>query len=164
MKRTDFTKEMALEKTNGGRDVFIQILGDLTSHKIHSPLRDDGKIPSFQIFSKEGVYYFKDYGGNGDFGGCITFLMKLNNWTYGQALKHIEKEDYGEIAITHSKSVKLEKRETLIEFSDMPFKDKHRAYWDKYQLEESFLNSKNVYAVKQWAINKKVIKLIKQKR
>ena len=41
MKRTDFfTKEQALEKTDGGRDGFIEILGEIPNKKISSPLRD----------------------------------------------------------------------------------------------------------------------------
>jgi len=160
MKRTDFfTKEQALEKTDGGRDVFIEILGEIPNKKISSPLRDDGKVASFEIFCREGIYFFKDYGGNGDFGDCITFLMKLNNWNFGEALQHIKNSDYAEIKQKFVDVKKTEKRETLIEFSDMPFQDKHRVYWDKYSLDETFLNQNEVYAVRQWAINKKVIKV-----
>jgi len=155
MNRNDFfTKEKALAKTHGGRDIFEHILGSIPTRNISSPLRPGDSIPSFSITSKNGVYYFHDFGGNQSSGNALDFLMELNGWTFGQTLSYIKDDFYGfpskaplEIA---------EKEEILIEYEVCKFQDEHKKYWDKYELDEKFLNDNDVYAAKKVAYNKKV--------
>lgn len=153
MKRTQlFTKEEALEKTNGGRIIFEEVIGHIPTKNINSPLRPGDNIPSFQIKSKKGVYYFQDFGGKQQSGNAIDFLMYLNGWTFVEALNHIKNNYFGERVENYPI---LTSSPAIIEFDDMPFSDIHKEYWKKYELEQKFLNDNNVYAVKQWAINKK---------
>jgi len=155
MKRGNFfTKEQALEKTNGGRAIFEKILGTIPNKKIKSPLRPDDDSPSFEIKCKEGVWKFQDYGGNQERGNAIDFLMLIEGISFSQALSKIKEDSFGELLDV----VYGEKETPLIEFRDCAFQEKHKKYWDQYELDEKFLRENDVFAVGSWAINKKTIK------
>lgn len=148
-----FTKEQAFEMTNGGRAIFEDILGDIPTRNINSPLRNDDENASFEIKVKNGIYYFKDYGGMGESGNAIDFLMLINGWNFGEALKNIQKDYYGK-EISHIKIAN--KDPTFIEYQTTQFDYKHKFYFDKYGLPEHFLNANGVYAIERFSINKKV--------
>lgn len=78
----------------------------------------------------------------------------------GSVYKFIKDFEIKEIKTTNS-IIDLPQKETIIEFSDQPFQNIHKQYWDKYYLPEDYLKSKNTYAVKAWAINGKLQKIPK---
>ncbi len=78
----------------------------------------------------------------------------------GNVYKFIKDFELKEIKTTNLITETLQK-EVIIEFSDQPFQQIHRDYWDKYKLPEDYLKSKDVYAIKNWAINGKIQKIPK---
>ena len=160
------TADDVMNFTSGGKDIFVKELGSISNKNIKSPLRNDGSIPSFRVSqsSKSGIFCFQDFGGSNDRGNAITFISKLYNITYAQAIEKIAL-DFGmkKGEASYKKKTFIEtvipKKETLIEFNTIPFTDKHLKYWDKSEIPESFLNSKNIWAISTYAINKKVINI-----
>jgi hypothetical protein len=98
------------------------------------------KTPSFYIFSNGGFKCF----GCGESGNINKFIEDFN---------------ISDIKTTDKLPIIIEKQQTLIEFSDKPFEDIHKAYWNKYLLPEEYLKNRGVYAVKSWAINGKLQKM-----
>ena len=90
MSRTDrINVGQLMQDTDGGRLIWERELGKIPNKKIPSPLRDDGKTPAFSIFYKDGLYLFKDFGGKGEGGDIIKFIMLRYNLTYRKALENI---------------------------------------------------------------------------
>jgi len=94
--------------------------------------------------------------GCGDSGNVISFISKLHNITYSEAIDYIKG-----LKIVYSKqpTVNKPKAELIVDWVTMPFQQRHKDYWDKYYLPESFLNENGVFALKMYAINKKIISL-----
>lgn len=160
MKRGDIIdKQELLDNSNGGRDIFEVELQRIPTKAINSPLRNDPK-PSFKVFRGDnGIWFYKDMSTD-EFGDCFNFLSKLYNISYRKAL---EKVKNGLNLEKGEKSVKIAKnpiiKETKIEFSDKSFtKDGHN-YWNSFCLEEAFLRKSNIYQVKIYSINDRIIKI-----
>jgi len=94
--------------------------------------------------------------GCGDSGNVISFISKLHNMTYSEAIDYIKG-----LKIVYSKqpTVNKPKAELIVDWVTMPFQQRHKDYWDKYYLPESFLNENGVFGLKKYAINKKIIPL-----
>lgn len=94
--------------------------------------------------------------GCGNSGNVISFISKLHNITYSEAIDYIKG-----LKIVYSKqpTVNKSKAELIVDWVDMPFSDRHKRYFEEYELDESFLNSRDVYALKVFAINKKIQKI-----
>lgn len=85
-------KEIILEKTNGGLDVFRYYLPEFIEEgkAFLSPLRSE-KNPSANIFRADaGVYLFKDFG-IGKALNCIDFIMEKDKLDYKSAVAQIKK-------------------------------------------------------------------------
>lgn len=112
------------------------------------------KSPSFNI-NIDYPYLFKCFGC-GETGNVISFISKLYNITYNEAIDYILNLD-----IKLKSNIKYEvkeKKELVIDFVDMPFNEQGHKYWNEYKLTEEFLRKNNVFQVKKYAINKKIIK------
>lgn len=154
--------------TNQGRDIFEREIGFFTEKEnIKSPLRTGDENPSFRIRkSSSGIYYAKDYGGEQWSGNAIDFVQKLYNIDFKEACKKIIADfnlDKNVKSKNYEKVLKLEKeekkeilKETVIDFEIMPFTKRHHEYWNRAELSEDFLKQYDIYAVKKWAVNKKV--------
>lgn len=163
MARIDRINNIILE-LNGGLDIFRKELGEISfSKNIRVPWRID-KQPSLRLYKgKNGIIYYQDYGGNQSKGDCIDFLKEIYGISFQEALEKLKK-DYivGEKRVIDEDY--YEEIETIyepagIDFIDCKFQQIHRNYWNNYLLPESYLNSKNVFAVKKWVLNKKVQKI-----
>ena len=155
MSRLTKTNDDILELTNGGKDIFEKELGEIPHKCINSPLREDNN-PSFSVFlANNGLWMYKDFS-NGDSGTAIQFISKLHNLTYSESIDYING-----LKIVYSKqpTVNKEKKELVIDWVTCQFEEKHRDYWDKYFLPENFLNENGVFALKMYAINKKIVPL-----
>ena len=93
--------------------------------------------------------------GCGDRGNVISFISKLHNMTYSEAIDYIKG-----LKIVYSKQpiVNKPKAKLIVDWCDMKFSDAHKVYFEQYELDETFLNSRDVYALKMYAINKKIQK------
>ena len=110
------------------------------------------RSPSFNVNSNH-PHLFKCFGC-GESGNVITFISKLHNITYLEAVDFIKGL---KIEFNTTKPVIKEKKEPLIvDWVDMKFSDRHKAYFDQYELDETFLNSRDIYALKTFAINKRI--------
>lgn len=156
MSRLTITDDDILEQTEGGKTIFEKVLGEIPHKCISSPLRADLN-PSFSVFlANNGLWMYKDFS-NGDSGSAITFISKLHNITYLEAVDYIKGL---KIEFNTTKPVIKEKKEPLIvDWVTMPFQQMHRDYWDQYFLPESFLNENGVFALKMYAVQKKIIPL-----
>lgn len=149
--------------TDGGRQVFEREIPNFTtSRNIKSPLRFGDDCPSFRIKrSNNGIYYAKDHGGDNFKGNAISFIMRLYSLTYGEAINKIVQDlgltssnrVYTKSIISDSPNISYYSE---IDFTDMPFNKSHHLYFNKGGLYEDFLKDNDVFAVKKWALNKKV--------
>lgn len=112
------------------------------------------RTPSFNV-NINHPHIFKCFGCN-ESGNVIQFISKLHNLTYQESIDYING-----LKIVYSKqpTVNKPKAELIIDWVTMPFQQMHRDYWDKYHLPESFLNENGVFALKMYAIQKKIIPL-----
>lgn len=150
------TADEILQSTNGGRNIFEKEIGEIPKKCINSPLREDNN-PSFSIFlANNGLWMYKDFS-NGDSGTAIQFIQKLYDLDYNKAISYILGLNI-HTNTTQNKVIKAEKKEIIIDFVDKPFSREDKKYWGKYGLPEDFLRDNNVYSVKTYAINKKIIK------
>lgn len=151
--------------TDQGRNIWEKEIGRFSENdNICSPIRTD-KTPSFRIKKgNNGIYYGRDYGGDQWSGNGIDFIQKIYNLSFKDACKKIcadfnldntEKKEYEKVITI----VKKKEKQLEIDFSDKPFTKKHHQYWNRGEINEDFLKSHNIFAVKTWAINK-VIQLI----
>lgn len=156
IEKIEYSKEEALKDSQGGWDVFRYEIGDFPiGISFNSPLRSD-RNPSFKIFLKEGIWFYKDFSSE-ESGTCIQFVQKKHNFSYKEALEYIYKilgkANNNKISIT--KAPNYEEKEIHIAFTSTRFDNKHAAYWNSYTLSEEFLRQNNVYRVKDLAINHK---------
>lgn len=96
--------------------------------------------------------------GCGDAGNVISFVAKSHNISYSEAILHIQglKIDLNKSTIPKKPK---ENKEVVIDWVTCKFEQKHKDYWDKYFIPEEFLNNNGVFAIKKYAINKRIIKL-----
>lgn len=157
------TLEDVHKLTDNGKLVFEKEVGNFSTNKnISSPLRAGDSNPSFRIYqSDSSIWSFKDYGGNGEAGSYITFIMTLYGLTFQQAIDKIWKDFNGNNTKFTKKIIEkpkeIKKEPLLFEFNDCRFNDNHKKYMDSYELDEEYLNSRDVWAVDKWAINKKIV-------
>lgn len=152
------TIDKILQSTSGGRDIFEREIGKIGKKCINSPLRND-KNPSFGIFlANNGLWMYKDFS-NGDSGTAIKFLQLRYNLDFKGVIDYIQNNN---IVISNSPvhiPKKEKKQELIIDWVDQKFTDLHKRYFDEYELDETFLNSRDIYALKTLAINKNVQKI-----
>ena len=153
------TADEILQSTNGGRDIFERELGKIGKKCINSPLRND-KNPSFSIFlSNNGLWMYKDFS-NGDSGTAIKFLQLRYNLDYKGVLNYIKNNNFVLQPIQQTAIVKKEeKKELIVDWVDGKFTDFHKRYFTEYELDENFLNSRDIYALKTLALNKRIQKI-----
>lgn len=156
MSRLTKTDDDILSVTNGGREIFEKIIGEIPKKCINSPLREDNN-PSFSIFlANNGLWMYKDFS-NGDSGTAIQFVQKLNNISYSEAILHIQRLKIDLNKSVEHKKVK-ESKPLIVDWIDQKFTDQHKRYFEEYELDESFLNFRDIYALKTIALNKKIQK------
>jgi DNA primase len=152
------TTDEILQSTNGGKDIFERELGKIGKKCISSPLRND-KNPSFSIFfSNNGLWMYKDFS-NDDAGTAIQFIQKRYKLSFKEALEYVQKENNINFNITTTYTKPKPKEKLIVDWVEMPFSDRHKQYFDQYELDETFLNSRDIYALKTIAINKEIIQI-----
>lgn len=110
-------KEDLINSTNGGLDIFKHyICSDFPLKKaFNSPLREESK-PSFSIFEKSGVYYFKDQGTD-EKGDALAYVMLSQNVDFKTAIERVASDMQLSAIKKAEKAVKKEKV-TITEVSD----------------------------------------------
>ncbi len=152
------------DRTDGGRTIFENELnGSIPNRPINSLIRTDDHTPSFSIFQHDNKYMFKDYG-NGEAGDAIKLIRIIYNLSYPQAIQKIisdlglkNGENYKKSISSSRKPIKI-KKDLLIEWDTIPFTDAHKKYFDKYELDETYLNNNDCWAISKYAIEKKIAK------
>ena len=110
--------------------------------------------PSY-VISGEYPYLGKCFGC-GDSNNVIGFVAKSHNITYAEAIKYIQN-----LKIDFNKTVNIKKKEVkplIVDWVEQEFTDKHKQYFEDYELDESFLNSRDIWALKTIALNKRIQK------
>jgi CHC2 zinc finger len=144
-----------LFRCNNGIDVFQKEL-NLTKKSNNlvccCPFHNE-KTPSFTI-KPSGK--FKCYGCGLE-GYIFDFLMLKYGIDYRQALERV-KNDYpvqiakNVVKIQH----KVHITELMFEFTDIPFTDAAKKYWEQYELDEQFLRENNVFQVGKLKIGENI--------
>ena len=112
--------------------------------------------PSFSVKNNTFQCYACQTKGS----GVIDFVMKKENISFIDALNILKNDKNLE-----SKKIIIKKPKIIkpleIDFVDGPFTNKHIEYFAKLEMDQKFLEKKNVFAVKSWAMgygsNKKII-------
>lgn len=149
--------EIKFEDSFNHYDVFKQELGLNNSNKGLCVWHKE-KTPSLSVFqSKDGQWLCKCFGCNHS-SNLWGFLMKKYDFDYKQAVEYVKN---GNFKLNKPTTIiNKSNKENLIEFSTHPFTKEHIQYWEgKYGLNEEFLNSYNIWAVKAWAWNEKLRKI-----
>jgi hypothetical protein len=153
--------------TEGGRDIFERELGSIPSGLFHSPLRDDKTKPSFAIYPYQNIWVFKDQGGDGESGNAIQFIQKRYNLLFHEAKEKIlvdmglreKRREYNPIKSNFSRKIPI-KDSVQIDWASRDYTDKHINYMKKYDLPVDYLESQNIFALKELALNKKEFKIL----
>lgn len=162
MSRTDVvrrpTKEDVFSSTNNGLEIYKRWVPTLERKGDRyiglCPFHNE-RSGSFQVFGPRNSYKCFGCGEGGV--DALKFLQEKEGISFMQALEMAASN----FSVSHNpiytsyKPVEV-KEKMVIDFVDMPFKKEHKAYWNKYLLPESYLRSKNVFAVEKWAINGRV--------
>lgn len=159
------TADDIYQMTNGGESIFEREIGKISyTQNVKSPLRREND-PSFRLKrNRKGIIVGNDFGGSQWHGNGIELIQELYSLTFQQAIEKIANDfgiKKGDISYKKTQFVDNtpQKKETLIEFNTIPFTERHLKYWEKSEIPESFLNSKNIWAISKYAINKKVINI-----
>lgn len=133
------------------REILHRYIGiDNVPCTIQSPLREDDNRPSFSLFERRGVIYWKDFG-TGKSGTAVGLMAELWHVQYKEALLKIKLDTEnriprfslirrynGKIHITSSSSIKVKTR---------PWKEWDREYWGSYGITPEFCRWCNVHPI-----------------
>jgi len=96
--------------------------------------------------------------GCGFSSNVLGMIKEKYGISYQEAINYVENLKIDLNKPVEHKKVK-ENKEIIVDWVPCKFEQKHKDYWDKYFLPEGFLNENGVFALKKYAINKKIIKL-----
>lgn len=115
------------------------------------------KSPSLSVFKSEDGNWLCKCFGCGYSTNLWGFLMKKHNLTYQEAVEYVKNGNFK----LNKPEINIEKihKETLIEFSEQPFTKSAHKYWNSFCLEEDFLKKQNIFQVRAYAINEKMVKI-----
>lgn len=132
---------------------YTQLKGSNGKYMGLCPFHEE-RTPSFTVTPSKGIYKCFGCGKGGK--SVINFVMQKEGWTFSEARSHLI-NDFN--VTTHVKSPITRAPKVVepldIEFSDMPFTDEHKRYWEKLEMDQTYLNKNNVFAVREWAIGYK---------
>ena len=111
------------------------------------------KTPSFYLY-ENGM--FKCFGCGEGGVGVVSFVMKKEKLNYTDSIEFIKSN-----GLVSSKKIitreQIKKQFITYDFTETPFTDKHKRYFEEGGLSEDFLKKEgDIYAVKKYAINKKL--------
>lgn len=100
---------------------------------------------------QDGMFYCFGCGKKGF--GAVDFIMKKENLDVNSA-KELLLKDFTPVNKSKKQIIKkvIENKELLIDFVDCNFNNKHNEYWEHLEMDQKWLNSKNVFATVEVAI------------
>lgn len=160
-----------LATTQGGWDVFANEIGKFPiCRSFKHPLKRD-RQPSGSIFSREGIWFLKDFAGKFPTMTAIQFVQNKYSLDFREAIEKIcqdmginpSTKEYKPIQVFERAPV-YEQSEMHIGFSTCKFDNAHAQYWEDYHLSEDYLAKYNVFRVKDLSINRRRITLEKHEK
>jgi len=153
----DLTKEQLLAKYTD-YEIFKYYLGDFEIGETYrSPIRNNDKIPSFNIFysRQHGCLLFKDFAGKR--GDCIRFVQYLLGLpTYYEAINRID-EDISNATKSLIKKpyeeIKLEKVKSEISIVAKIWDKYELDWWYQFGITKSTLERYHVYPIHGYYLN-----------
>lgn len=140
--KEELTKENIFKRISE-YDIFLNYFGSFVfDKKYKSPWRRDS-TPSFVITNTDRGLRCKDFG-DGPQLDCISFVMKLYNFSYWQALCQINIDFNLGLAgdnpykiiknpiITNTQITPASKLSVSIEIEERPYNNSDKLYWDQY--------------------------------
>ncbi len=140
------------------REIIEYYIGHSINKPVRSPFREDRKPTITFRETANGRVIWKDWG-NGDTGDAITWVMKLYNLSFVDAIRDIYKhliEGRGYNPTPDRKlfyeAKKRVKREFIVEVQDFRIRD--LAYWNSFGIDKDTLFKYNVFSVRKFTIVK----------
>lgn len=155
------TYDEVLRKTSGGYDIYRYYEGKVPK-AMSCPWRKD-KHPSFGFFSRDNLWFWKDMKTE-ESGTAIDYVMNKFGLSWGDAIKKIlfdfgwDKENVNARPVLVNWEAEEPKR-VHISFSSKPFEKRHHDYWNVAGVSEVDCNRLECWAIKDLAINRKIIRL-----
>lgn len=109
--------------------------------KIHSPLRDDDKTPSFSIYEYDGRVFYKDWG-TGESGTIASLAAKLRGKTLSE-LAGEYKIDATKLLYVHDS----EKKNHSLAVKIRPWRASDYEYWKSFGINPEWLDFCDVHPV-----------------
>lgn len=153
-----------LQRTSGGYDIYRHYEGKVP--KVMScPWRRD-KHPSFGFFSKDGLWFWKDMKTE-ETGTAVDYVMKKFGLGFGDSIKKIVYDFGWDDENINAKPVIInweteEPKKIHISFSSKPFDKRHHEFWNVAGVSEVDCNKLDCWAIKDLAINRKIVRLRKE--
>lgn len=152
-----------LDRTNGGYDIYRYYLGKV-ERLMSRPWGKKESHLSWGLFPRDGVWFWRDIASE-EIGNAIHFVERYFNLSFKDALFKIS-SDLGfidnrvkKVITWTAPDISDEENYCHISFIDMPFTNKHHAYWNSMEVTEQDLKKINCFAVKNLSIRRKIFKL-----
>lgn len=150
-----------LQRTSGGYDIYRYYEGKVPK-LMSCPWRRD-RHPSFGFFSKDGLWFWKDLKTE-ETGTAIDYMMKKFGLSFSDAIGKILYDFGWNSNIINANPVIInweaeEPKKIHISFSSKPFEKRHHEFWNCAGVSEIDCNKKECWAIKDLAINRKIIRL-----
>ena len=162
----NLSPEDILEKTHGGYDIFKHYLGSI-SRQMNRPWGRKEKKLSWGVFCRHGVWLWKDMATE-ETGNAFHMVEKMFGLTFNEAKKKICFDfGFSEDVVNASpvkiewQAPKIEKEYVDIGFTEQSFKKKHHEFWNCVEVSEDYCKKYNCFAVKDLAINRKRVSILK---
>lgn len=166
IKKKRISVEEILAITQGGWDVFVKEIGRFPVCKsFKHPLKRD-KSPSGAIFSREGIWFLKDFAGKFPTMTAIQFVQRKYSLDFKEAMDKIcqdmginpSTKEYKPIQIFEKAPI-YEQSDIHIGFSDTKWKKEHHLFWKNTEVTEAHCRKYDAYAVKECSINRKKVRM-----
>lgn len=158
------TYEEILSRTGGGYDLYMFYEGKVEK-RMKRPWGKDNH-PSWGLFSKNGVWFWKDMAEESS-GTAIEYIMRKFNLSFTDAIAKI-KWDFGwggKEVNSNPVVVTWERKEDIpshITVDSQPFTKKHHEFWNKVEINEIDCNRLECWALKSpFSLNRKLFRLKK---
>ncbi len=115
------------------------------------------KTPSFTLDTNKNIFkcFGCGFGGNNIF----SFVMQKENLDFKQGMEFLSKEFHVDKSLIVKPKQVIPQDDIEIDFDKDKFQPLHKEYYNRLLIPEEFLNKKNIFAVKDFTINRRKFKM-----
>ncbi len=150
-------------RTNGGYDAYMYYLGRSNVKRImNRPWGKKEKHPSWGIYERDGIWWWKDHGTSEKAGTIIQFVQNYFGLDFKQSVDKLA-WDFGisteqginasPVVVSWEAPDERTKEEYIsIKFDTMPFEKRHHDYWNIAEVSEDHCKKMNTFALKKLVV------------